>query len=372
MSHEIMQTENGQFAMAYREGDPVPWHAGETNPQTFVAGASPAEIMQAARLDYTVGVYANHRPNGQPIPDSFHIAMEGEPFTVLGRYVAGHWKPVQNESLVALGHKIEVEHGFQIATAGALFGGSKIFLLLESPESMSFMLPGNDRVKNYLLCTVSHLGIEANKFISCDTRVVCENTVQAALSEGGGIITHDHRVDFDPEVISTAIGLNAESFGEFADIAQRMAEKALSDVEALEYFRAVLGGKEKELDSGVLLPSVGVRRAVAFHKGKEFVPVGASDIGDVESYVADRLQAAALPADVVTAPVVDINPGHDLPSTRGTLWGAFNTLTWQADHAPTKNRGVDANLASNLLGEGTGGKTKKKALTEAVKILEAA
>jgi hypothetical protein len=35
MSHEIMKTEDGTFAMAYREGDALPWHAAETNPQTF-------------------------------------------------------------------------------------------------------------------------------------------------------------------------------------------------------------------------------------------------------------------------------------------------------------------------------------------------
>jgi hypothetical protein len=41
MSHEIMKTEDGTFAMAYREGDALPWHAAETNPQTFARFSYP-------------------------------------------------------------------------------------------------------------------------------------------------------------------------------------------------------------------------------------------------------------------------------------------------------------------------------------------
>ena len=51
MAHEILETEDGTFAMAYREGDALPWHSSQTNPQTFAAGATSPEFMAAARLD---------------------------------------------------------------------------------------------------------------------------------------------------------------------------------------------------------------------------------------------------------------------------------------------------------------------------------
>ena len=63
MSHEILQTEDGTFAMAYREGDALPWHASETHPQTFAPGASADEIMKAARLGYEVQVVPNCFPS---------------------------------------------------------------------------------------------------------------------------------------------------------------------------------------------------------------------------------------------------------------------------------------------------------------------
>ena len=375
MSHEIMETADGTFAMAYRAGDALPWHAAETNPQTFVPGATPQEISDAARLGYEVKLVPNCFPDGSPIPESFHISRVDDPTTVYGRFVAGDWQPVQNSDLLDLAAHIAERHGFEIITAGALHGGAKAFVQLETGQE--FSLPGNDKLVSRLLATVSHTGAESNKFVGCNTRVVCDNTIRAATGEGAGIVAHDHRVEFDHEVITTAVGLNAEAFGEFAELAQCMAVRALTDAEALDYFRVVLGGREKIEENQRVRYSVAVRKALAAHRGQEFVPVGAADVPDVSLYVADRLDqiargvATPLPADATTTPATTINPGHDMESTRGTLWGAFNTVTWLADHQPTKDRGIDFNLASNLLGEGTGGKIKAKAQRAAAELLVA-
>ena len=375
MTHEIMKTEDGTYAMAYREGDALPWHHAETNPQTFAPTAMPQEISDAARLGYDVQLVPNCRPDGSPIADSFHISCVDDPATVFGRFVAGDWQPVQNSNLLELAAHICERHDFQIITAGALFGGSKVFVQLETGRE--FSLPGNDKLVSRLLATVSHTGMESNKFTGCNTRVVCDNTVKAATGEGAGIVCHDHRVEFDHDAITAAVGLNAESFGEFAEFAAAAATRALTDAEALEYFRLVYGGREKTEDSGKVRHSIGVRKALAAHRGQVFVPVGAADAADAALYVADRLDRIArgvatdLPADVTADPSAAINPGHAMESARGTLWGAFNTVTWQADHQPLKNRGASFNIASNLLGEGTGGKLKARAMKAARELLEA-
>jgi len=375
MSHEILETADGTFAMAYRAGDALPWHASETNPQTFVPGATPQEISNAARLGYDVQLVPNCRPDGSPIPESFHISQVDNPTQVFGRFVAGDWQPVQNADLLDLAAHIARVYDFEIITAGALFGGSKVFVQLETGRE--FSLPGNDRLVSRLLATVSHTGMESNKFIGANTRVVCENTVRAATGEGAGIVCHDHRVEFDHDAITAAVGLNAESFGEFSEFAAAAATRALTDVEALEYFKLVYGGKERIEDNGRVRHSIGVRKAMAAHRGQVFVPVGAADVPDVAAYVADRLDqiargvAADLPADVTAEPDSGINPGHDLESARGTLWGAFNTISWMADHQPLKNRGASFNIASNLLGEGTGGRLKTRAMRAAVELLAA-
>jgi len=375
MSHEIMQTADSRYAMAYREGDPLPWHHEETNPQTFAPGAGPAEIADAAGLDYRVQVVPNCFPNGSPIPDSFHISIEGRPDHVLGRFVAGLWKPVQNSDMLDLADMIRDRYGFEPITAGALYDGAKVFVALETGQQ--FTLPGNDTLVSNLLITVAHFGTEANKVIGCNTRPVCDNTVRAAIGEHAGMVVHDHRVAFDHDAIATAVGLNAESFGEFADLAQRMARHALTDADALDYFRAVLGGREKIGDNGVVRHSVAVRKVLAAHRGQEFVPVGRSDSADVALYVADRIDQIArgividLPADVTASPNPLINPGRDMESARGTLWGGFNALTWSLDHAPPRDHGIGARVASNLLGDGNAGRVKDRAILEAEKLLAA-
>ena len=375
MSHEIMKTADGSFAMAYRAGDALPWHHRETNPQVFQPGATPLEIAEAARLNYEVQLMPNCFSDGTPIPDSFHISRTDSPHTVYGRFVAGDWQPVQNSNLLDLAEYIAERFGFEIITAGALHGGAKCFVQLETGKA--FTLPGNDKLVSRLLTTVSHTGSESNKFVGCNTRVVCDNTVRAATGEGAGIICHDHRVEFDHEAIATAIGMNAEAFGDFAEFAQACAVRALSDAEALQFFRAVLGGKEGTEETGRVRYSVGVRKALAAHRGQVFQAIGAKDAPDVAPYVSARLDQIArgaavdLPADVTAAPAAGINPGHDLESARGSLWGAVNAVTWLADHQPIKDRGVDFNLASNLLGEGTGGKLKGKAVAAARELLAA-
>jgi hypothetical protein len=351
----------------------LPWHAAETNPQTFARFPTPAEVSDAARLGYEVQLVANCRPDGSPIADSFHISCVDDPSTVFGRFVAGDWQPVQNSNLLELAAHICERHDFETITAGALFGGSKVFVQMETRNE--FILPGNDKLVSRLLATVSHIGTESNKFVGCNTRVVCENTVKAATGEGAGIVCHDHRVAFDHEAIATAVGLNAESFGEFATFAAAAANRALTDAEALDYFKTVYGGREKIEENGRVRHSIGVRKAMAAHRGQVFVPVGRADAADAALYASDRLDqiargvAADLPADVTSDPSAEINPGHDMESARGSLWGAVNTVTWAADHQPIKNRGASFNIASNLLGEGTGGKLKARAMRAAVDLL---
>ena len=374
MSHEIMKTESG-YAMAYREGDALPWHAPETNPQTFPVNPSAVEVRDSARLGYDVQLVPNYFADGTSIPDSFHISRKDDPHAVYGRFVAGDWQPVQNESLLQLAELIQSRYNFEILTAGALFGGSKVFIQLQSDSR--FSLPGNDSLVSNLLATVSHTGMESNKFVGCNTRVVCNNTVRQAMGENGGLICHDHRVDFDHEAIATAVGLNAESFGDFSEFAQAAARRAMSDSEALEFFKLVYGGKEKIEENGTVRHSIGVRRAMAAHRGQEFVAVGQKDSREIAAMISDRLDQIArgvvvdFPTDVTTPNAPKINPGHDLESSRGTLWGAFNTVTWSADFNPIKNRGTDQNIASNLLGEGTGGRLKQKAEKVARELLAA-
>jgi phage/plasmid-like protein (TIGR03299 family) len=361
--------------MAYRAGDAAPWHAPETNPQIVEAGASIDTWAEAAGLNYTVECRPNHRTDGTPIPDSFYIERTDNNH-VTGPYIAGQWQPVQNRAILEVADDIRAKHGHDIITAGALFGGAAAWVQLEA--GLSADIGDGDTVTSRPLFTVRHTGRDANTFASVQTRVVCNNTLTFAMSEKeADIFRHDHRVALDPEAVETALGLNAESFGSFVGAAKAMAARALTDGEALEYFRAVMRGTEKTTDGGRVIHSEGVRKAFAYYLGRDFVAVGKEDESEAARYVSARLDAiarnvaAGLPEDITAPPAADINPGHDLATTRGTVWGALNTVTWLADQRPVKNRGTAHNVASNLFGDGTGGALKSRAHRAALELMTA-
>ena len=138
MSHELAFV-NGAVCMAYLEGDEAPWHAKETNPNTFPAGAPIGQIAEAAGLDYSVALYPNHRVDGSRIDDSHYIAIDdgtpqgGDitgPYVVAGPYNVDtgqykHYTPVQPSQMMELAEILQDRHGFKIITAGALFTGRR-------------------------------------------------------------------------------------------------------------------------------------------------------------------------------------------------------------------------------------------------------
>jgi len=386
MSHQLAY-ENGQVCMAYLAGDKAPWHASETNPQTFEPGADIDVIAKAAGLDYRVALFPNCRADGSQILDSHYIAIDDDTShggDITGAYVVAgdydeitsqykYYTPVQPSQMLELAEILVELHGFKIITAGALFNRAENWIQVMGEES--FTLPGHDEVKSTLLIIIYHTGKSANKIVGCDTRVVCDNTRQAAISEGD-IIKHDHKTPFDLDALQAAIGLNKESFGVYAEAAAAMAQTALSQAGALEFFRMVFGGKEKVEDNGRVIHSVAVRRAMAFHSGQEFVALGkdtpSADIAAaVDSRLAEisRSAASGLPYDVVKDPDPVINPGHDLESSRGTVWGAYNTVTWLADQKPTKSKGMEHQISSQLMGNGTGGAIKRRAYKAALELV---
>ena len=366
------------WTMAYAEGGAVPWHRlGQVIP----AGSDLAYWAQWAGLDYRVECRPNCRADGSPIPASFHIAREDNG-AILGAYVAGQYQPFQNADAMALVEKICERYGFRIDTAGALFDGAKAWVQIKTDVEAE--LPGGDVISNSIVVAPYHTGRNSTRIISTQTRVVCDNTLSYAIAkadasdDADAAAKYHHRVIFDDDAIVEAVGQNEISFREFSDVAAKMAERILTDAERLDYFQDVLGGAIKTGDNGVVTRSVAVRRAMAFASGRDFVAEGkaAPDVVRVVDEAIERARRgsasdAAIVADDIANDDVAINPGHDLASAKGTLFGALNTVTWMCDHAPTKDRGLEHKMSSNIFGDGTGAKIKSRAMTEARELLAA-
>ena len=375
MSHEIGTFEyNGETlpTICYLEGGPLPWH-GLGN--VIMAGAPVEEWRTMSGLAYDVELRANCRADGTPIDSSFHIARKDNG-AIMGPFVAGQYVPFQTSAALDLAESICREHGFRFDTAGALFEGARGWFQIVAERHAE--LPGGDIVTDTLVITFDHSGTVSAKIISTPVRVVCNNTLSMAVATATDTAAFTHRIPFDADHVVAAIGAGAENFAAFAKLAHAMAGRVISDAERLQYFQDVIGGKEKADDSGRVIRSVGVRRAMAFATGRDFVAEGkaAPDVVRIVDEAIDKASRgsasdAAIVADDIANDDAVINPGHDMASAQSTLWGAFNTVTWLADHKPAKSRGADFALASNKLGEGNGAYLKKRAAAHARVLLAA-
>ena len=175
MAHNL-NIHNGRASMMY-VGD-APWHKlGVKLPKL----ATSAEAIEAAGLDYEVHKKQLFcKPNGRhlvEVPRSF-CTVRRDTEAVLG-IVGDRYTVLQNEdaftffdSLVGTGEAI-------FETAGALGQGESIWLLAKLPGYIR--VGRNDEVKKYLLLTNSHDGKSMVRAKLTPVRVVCNNTLSAAL-----------------------------------------------------------------------------------------------------------------------------------------------------------------------------------------------
>jgi len=361
MSHEV---ETMAFVGA------VPWHGlGEPVSNEM----SPTEMMDAAGCNWEVALTSNHYPPdhahhaGEPIEDSNFIERihDGK---ILGKYVAGHYKPVQNIELFEFFEEFINNGSMYLHTAGSLFGGQKVWCMASTKEGFYLDDKQQDEVVNNLLFTISHTGQDANSALNTPVRVVCANTMRRAMADVDAIVTHNHRAIFDPETLKVALGVSSKNFGELEEFAKACAKRALSGEEQIDFFKNVFGGKERIEDTGKVVQSEAVRKAMAYFRGQEFSPVQKKETKDATiAKLQEQVEAlrsgktiediSAGDRDIASEPDSTINAGWDLPSAKGTLWGAFNTVTYMTDHKPTRDFGADNRLNKAFYGGGKDHKT---------------
>ena len=181
-----------------------------------------------------------------------------------------------------------------------------------------------------------------------------------------------------------------------------MAKKVLKGEEEIEFFKYVFGGKEREGENGVVIQSEGVRKAMANYRGQPFVALtggksknvtkkeleerNASQAATLQELIdnikagntdidVDSITNAGNDTDDVEVEAVNddiINPGWDLESSEGTLWGAYQTVMYMADHKPVRNYGDDIRLDRALYGAPSGGRdVKGKAHEKALELVAA-
>lgn len=84
------------------------------------------------------------------------------------------------------------DHVPVIECAGVLGKGERVFITAKFPEDIILDNKGDDRVEMYMVFTTSHDGTGAVKCMVSPCRVVCQNTLNIALSKNRGCLSLRH------------------------------------------------------------------------------------------------------------------------------------------------------------------------------------
>lgn len=305
-----------------------PWHGLGSK---LEAGAPIETWIAAAGMDWTIkGAVVRYDTvaSGTRLVTDKQVLYRDDTCEALG-VVGDGFKIVQPREVLEFFRDLTEKAGFQLETAGCLFGGKRFWALAKTGE-VEEVVPG-DVVRDYLLlCTGADGSLSTTgKYVA--ERVVCNNTLTLALGEKS--LTHkiSHRSIFSASDMKTALQI-VEARAAFTDTIQNsriLADKFVS----------------KQTAQGIALALL--------------APANISQLDDDEIHKAlDKVEESSGYKKILTL-FNGEGRGATMDGVRDTAWGLLNAVTQYADHE-TRAKSDDHRLSRVI--EGDADALKAKAL----------
>jgi phage/plasmid-like protein (TIGR03299 family) len=302
----------------YPEIRPSPWHnlGIELNhPKTA------RDAIEKAGLDYTVVKKPLELKTG--LQQDAYATVRTDTDEVLG-FVNESYEPIQNIDAFTFFDALVSEDEAIYETAGVLGYGERIWILAKLPGYIK--VHGNDIVNKYLLLTNSHDGRSHVRVKLTPIRVVCNNTLTCALQGAGEVqIHHTPNALRDLEQAGTILGLSNSLYEKLDVMFNGMANKKITEEQLREYVQALVPDNEEAENTA-----------------------RTEEIRNSVLWLHDSGRGAHL--------------------ARGTLWGAFNSVTEYTDHMML---GGDSTTRLNSIWFGRGEQLKLKAFHLAEQMMQA-
>lgn len=162
-----------------------PWHGLGTMVEE---APTSADALKLAGLDWTIEGKPIYDERGKVI-NGFYANTRSSDGSVMG-IVGSRYSIVQNEEAFAFTDSL-IGEGVTYETAGSLRGGRQIWLLAKMPEAYI----AGDKFEPYICFVNSHDGTGAVRACMTPIRVVCNNTLNLALSSAKRSWSTPHRGD---------------------------------------------------------------------------------------------------------------------------------------------------------------------------------
>jgi len=300
----------------YPETGPSPWHNLGTelnHPKTA------RDAIEMAGLNYTVVKKPLKLKPG--LKQDAYATVRMDTKDVLG-FVNESYKLIQNIDAFTFFDELVAENEAIYETAGVLGKGECVWILAKLPGYIN--VHGNDIVNKYFLLTNSHDGSSHVRVKLTPIRVVCNNTLTAALQGAGEVqISHTPNAVQDLEQATTLLGLSNYLYEQLSAIFNGMAARKITAEQLRDYVRALVPDNEE-----------------------------AENTARTEKIRNSVLQLH--------------ESGRGAHLARGTLWGAFNSVAEYTDHMMLDE---DSTMRLNSIWFGHGEQLKLKAFHLAQQML---
>jgi phage/plasmid-like protein (TIGR03299 family) len=335
MAHMI-DTTTGRAAMAYT--GQAPWHGLG---QALTPGADVDTWTREAGLGYTVlespvqySTPATTELQSWPARKVLHRSDTGAPLAV----VSDSYHVVQPAEVMDFFRKLVDLGGFQLETAGALSDGRRVWALASVGDAAPVV--DRDLVRPYLLLGTSYDGTMATVAKFTAIRVVCNNTITAAVGgyAGGRVIKGEsetstgylrsavrvlHSERFDADAVRLQLGIVAGAWESFLVQSRQLAGVPMDTLQADEFLAELLA--PYHTSAKPLQDSKAYRRALELFSGQAI--------------------------------------GADLPGVAGTRWAMLNAITQLVDHE--RGRSNNTRMESAWFGAGAALKARAAELLAA-------
>lgn len=149
--------------------------------------------------------------------------------------VKSKYTVVQNSEAFKFFNDAIVNGGVKWQTAGAFGKGERIFVSAKLPGA--YMVGSKDPIEDYLVFTNTHDGSGGVKILFTPIRVICQNTLNAAIRTSTNFISFRHTasVHSNIQLAHSILGICKSRRIEFEEECNKLYKTAITDEQCMEY-----------------------------------------------------------------------------------------------------------------------------------------
>ena len=245
MAHNLTQNEQGEteFFSAVTKG----WHGlGQLSDRQLTA----QEAIKEARLDWEVEqvpVYHKTEQDLIEIPDQYLVRRKDNqrPLSIMTK----KYQVIQNHETFAFADEIIGSGQAVWDTAGSIGGGRVVFMQVELEGHLFLKSNPDDKTVKKVLFINSHDGSKALMGMITPVRVVCQNTLNAALGNMSNQFKVYHRKNYasKKEEAAKILGLANAFYDDLQTVMDTLAEQQVSKTYVEGFVTALMPSSKEEV-----------------------------------------------------------------------------------------------------------------------------